>query len=153
MAAGDIIWFQQAYVDTDKALHDKENDTFKMGIVDNSTVPAVGTADPRWGAGGTTNFASNQVTPGGNYPDGGLTLANPTVSLASGKSRFDADDVAMAQAAGNPSGAYWGIVYNDTDAGKRALCAIDLGGPKDFAAGPFSFAPNASGLSETGAGA
>jgi len=148
---GDIIWFQQAYVDTDEGIHNKETDEFKFGIVDNVITPAATTADPRWGAGGTTDLSANEVTPGGNYSAGGPVIANPTVALTDGKSRFDADDVDIAQDASNPTGAYWAIVYNNTDTGKRALCAIDLGGPADLTAGPFSNAWNVNGIAETGA--
>jgi len=47
-------------------------DTLKMGIVTGVT-PTIATAVPAWGAGGSTNYATSQVTPGGNYATGGPT--------------------------------------------------------------------------------
>lgn len=152
MAAGDIIWFEQAYVDTDEALHDKELGTFKAALITSSTTPAANDADPRFGAAGSTDLSTNECTPGGNYPSGGFTLSNPTVTLVSGKSRWDFDDISAAQDASNPTDARWMIVYN-TATGLRALFAIDLGADSDLTTGPFSVAPNASGIAETGAAA
>jgi hypothetical protein len=51
-----------------------------------------------------------------------------------------------AQDASNDTDAYWAIVYNFTDAGKDALCFIDLGGPVDMTAGALTVTWNASGL-------
>lgn len=147
MATGDVVFFDQFLVDVQEKLHDLENDTIKVGIVTNATVPAATTADPRWGAGGTTNFSSNEVTPGGNYSTGGPAAANNTVTLSGGAAVFDADDISITQNGSNPSGAYWGIIYNDTDTGKRAIGYVELGGPVDLSAGDFSIAWNASGIS------
>lgn len=146
MAVGDIIAFDQFLVDVQEGLHDLENDTIKLGIVTNSTVPTATTADPRWGAGGTTDFSANEVTPGGNYSTGGPTLANPTVTLSGGAGVFDTDDVSIAQDASNPSGAYWGFVYNDTDTGKRGILFVELGTAVDLSAGAFSVTWNGSGI-------
>jgi hypothetical protein len=150
MAAGDFFVFQQFYVDVQEGLHDLENDTIKFGIITDAVTPAAGDADPRWGAGGSTNFATSQVTAGGNYASGGPVVGNPTVTLASGKGRFDGDDISIAQDGSNPSNGRRAIVYNDTDSGKRAIGCFDLG-TVDLTAGPFSFAFNASGLHEMGA--
>ena len=57
MAQGDVTWFEQAFVDIQEGLHDLENDTIKLGLTDSTTTPASTTADPRWGAGGTTNLS------------------------------------------------------------------------------------------------
>jgi len=149
MAAGDLIWFDQSYVDSDEGLHDKENDEFKFALISGVT-PTASLTDPRWGTGGSNNLSTNEVTPGGNYPAGGVVIGVPTVTLAVDKSRWDAQDVDIAQAAGNPTATY-AIVYNNTDVGKRCLFAIDLGGSIDLSQGPFAFAWNINGISETGA--
>lgn len=128
MAVGDVTMFNKFWEDVGDKLHALSADVFKFGIVTNATVPASTTADPRWGAGGTTNFATNEVTPGGNYAAGGPTIdgADPwTISTAT--TIFDPIDVSIAANAANPTGAYWGILYNDTDAGKRAIGFIELG--------------------------
>lgn len=146
MAQGDFAWFDQACVDVLEKLHDLENDVIKLALITSAVTPAVTDADPRWGAGGTTNFSTNQVTPGGSYTSGGATCANPAVTLTSGLAMFDTDDpAAWAQNAGNPTNARWGILYNDTDAGKRCLGFLDLGSTFDMTTGPLSVVVNANG--------
>lgn len=147
MATGDVIFFDQYLKDVQDGVHNQSSDTIKLGIVTNATVPAVTTADPRWGAGGTTNFSSNEVTPGGNYSTGGPTIGTTAVTLSGGAAVFDGDDISITQNASNPSGAYWGIIYNDTATGKNAIGYVELGGPVDLSAGDFSIAWNASGIS------
>lgn len=138
MAQGDVVWFDQALVDVLEKLHDLENDTVKVGLTDGTTTPSATTSDPRWGAGGGTNFASEEVTPGGNYSAGGATPAAPSVTLTGGLAEFDAGDVSWAQNASNPTNATWGILYNDTDAGKRALAYVDLGGAFNMTTGDLT---------------
>lgn len=145
MAAGDIIWFDQALVDEAEALHDMELGTYKLALLTSAVTPAASDADPRFGAGGTTNYATNEVTPGGNYTDDGNSFANPVVTLTGGLAQFDADDFSIAQHASNPTNARWALVYN-TAAGLRALFAVDLGSALDLTTGAFSIAWNASGI-------
>lgn len=147
MAAGDIVFFDQWLVDVQEKLHDHENDTFKVGLITSAVTPSATTADPRWGAGGTTNFSSNQVTPGGNYTTGGPSAANPTCTLSGGAGVFDAGDISIAQHASNPTNARWGILYNDTATGKNCVGYVDLGAVIDLSAGAFSITWNASGIS------
>lgn len=147
MAAGDIVFFDQWLVDVQEKIHNQETDSIKVGLITNAVTPLATTADPRWGAGGSTNFATSQVTPGGNYADGGPAAANPTVTLTGGAGVFDADDIAIAQDAGNPDDARWGIIYNDTATGKNAIGFVDLGAVIDLTAGDFSITWNASGIS------
>jgi hypothetical protein len=147
MAQGDVVFFDQFLVDSLEGLHDLENDTIKVGLTDGSvTTPSATTADPRWGAGGTTNLASEEVTPGGNYASGGAAAANPAVTLTGGLAQFDADDVSWAQNASNPTDATWAIIYNDTDAGKRAIGYVDIGGVFDMTTGNLSITWNANGI-------
>jgi hypothetical protein len=129
-------------------VHNLETDAIKLGITDGSvTTPSATTADPRWGAGGTTNLASEEVTPGGNYTAGGPALANPTVTLTGGLSEFDADDPGeIAQDPSNPTDATWGIIYNDTAAGKNAIAYVDLGGQFDMTTGPLTITFGANGI-------
>lgn len=147
MAAGDIIFFDQFLVDVQEGLHDLENDTIKLGLVTSVVTPSATTSDPRWGAGGGTNLATNQVTPGGNYSSGGSTIANNSVVLSSGAAVFDGDDISIAQNASNPTNARWAPIYNDTDTGKRAIGYVDLGAAIDLSAGAFAIAWNAGGIS------
>jgi hypothetical protein len=146
MAQGDFIIFNQWKKDLGLKIHDLDNDTFKLGLITNAVTPAANTADPRWGAGGSTNFSSNQVTPGGNYATGGPTLANPTLVESAGVVTWDADNITISSSGSNPTNARWGIVYNDTATGKQAVGFVDLGTVVDLTAAPFAGNVNAAGL-------
>ena len=146
MAQGDITLFNEFKEDVGQKIHNLSSDTFKLGLVTNAVTPAASTSDPRWGAGGSTNLSSSEVTPGGNYSAGGAALATSTWSETSGTATFDAADVSIAQNASNPNNARWGIIYNDTSAGKEALAFLDLGGVTDLTAGAFQVTWSASGI-------
>ena len=146
MAAGDVIVFDQFLVDVQEKIHDLETDTIKVALITSAVTPAATDADPRWGAGGTTNFSTSQVTPGGNYTTGGEAAATPSVTLSGGAAVFDAGDISIAQHASNPTNARWGILYNDTAAGKQCIGYVDLGTTIDLSAGAFSITWNASGI-------
>jgi hypothetical protein len=106
------------------------SDTIMMAFVTNATVPSKSTADPRWGAGGTTNFATNEVTPGGNYTAGGVALTGLTVTRVGAITYLNAaSPITITGDPANPTGAYWAIFYASTDAGKRCLAFMDLSGP------------------------
>jgi hypothetical protein len=146
MAVGDVIVFDQFLVDESEGLHDLENDDVKMGIVGNGVTPTAATSDPRWGAGGSTDFSAQEVTPGGNYSTGGPSLSAPSVTLTGGAAVFDAGDVSIAQDGSNPTGAYWGIVYNNTATGKNAIAFVELGTAVDLTLGAFAVNWNGSGI-------
>jgi hypothetical protein len=138
MARGDIKWFAQALYDLANKVHDLDSDDLRLGVANNATVPAVNSAAPHWGGTGTTNFATNQVPTGTGY-SGPIALTESLALTAAGVD-FRLVDVAIAQDAGGGfTTGYWGIIYNNTDANKRALGYIDLGGPVGNVAGPISF--------------
>jgi len=151
MAAGDVVFYEQFYVDVQEGIHNLETDTIKLGLVTSTYTPTAADADPRWGAGGTTNTSTNEVTAGGNYPAGGLSVANPSVTLVSGQGEFNADDVSATQNASNPTDARWGVIYNDTALGKQAIGYLDLGAVIDLSAGDFSVQWDLNGISRMGA--
>jgi len=146
MAAGDFTFFQTFRRDIGLEHHQLETDVVKLGLITSADAPAAADADPRWGAGGTTNLSATEVTPGGNYSAGGPAVANNTYTFSGGTATFDGDDVSIAQNAANPTDARWGILYNDTDTGKRAIGFLDLGAVINLALGPFSVTWNASGI-------
>lgn len=146
MAQGDIVVFAQAKQDIGLEIHQLETDVMKLGLTTDVVTPTETTSDPRWGAGGGTNLATNQVTPGGNYATGGPTIGNNTWTLAGATVTFDGDNISITQDAGNPTDARWGIIYNDTTTGKQALAFLDLGGVTDLTAGDFSVNWNATGI-------
>jgi hypothetical protein len=145
MAAGDVILFDQALKDLGDEDHNLGSDTIKLALTDGTTTPAADTADPRWGAGGTTDFSAEEVTPGGNYSAGGETLT-ATWTLTSGAAKFDADNVSIAQDAANPTNARWAVAYNDTNAGKSCLFAVDLGAAIDMSANALAINWAATGI-------
>lgn len=146
MARGDVHWFEAATLSAWQGVSfNLATDVLKMGIVTNATVPTVGTNDPRWGAGGTTNFSSNQVPTATAYT-GPITVGAQTWSRASGVSTLDFNDITIAQDASGFTTAYWGILYDDTLAGKYALGYVDLGGPVSIVGGALNITINASGF-------
>ena len=138
MAAGDIVWFRQALLDLGVKRHDLTADTIKVGITTGVTTPSATTADPRWGAGGTTNFSSEEVTTGTSYSAGGATLASVTWTLVSNVPTLRATDPVIAQDASGFTNGRYGIISNSTDAGKRALGYIDLGSARSIQTGSLT---------------
>lgn len=139
MATGDFIVFDEAKLALLDGTHDLDTHVIKVAICDNTTVPAAATATPALG-----DFT--QVGSAGSYIAGGTTL---TISLteAAGTVTFDAtNNPTWAQNASNDVDAYWGIIYNDTNAGKEAIGFVELGGPVDMSAGALTITWNASGL-------
>lgn len=106
-------------------IHNLSSDVLNLGIVTNTTVPTMATAIPHWGGTGTTNFATNQVTTAGGYT-GPITLASVTWTNVAGVLTLRATDVVIPQNASGFSNGAYGIIYNNTDANKRALGYIEL---------------------------
>jgi hypothetical protein len=148
MPQGQVTFFDQFLVDAWKKLHDLSADDIRIAIITTAVTPLKTMSDPRWGAGGGTNLSSNQVTPGGNYPSGGSAVSNKSVTLVGGLAQFSFDPLAYASNASNPNNAGWGILYNNTDSGKRAIGFIDIGGLFDMTTGPLTFTAGASGAGQ-----
>ena len=140
MAIGQVFFFDQFIEDESHKLHDLSNDTLMLGLITSVATPTKATADPRWGA-GATNLSTNEVTAGGSYVAGGVslsgTITNNLTRVGSTKT-LTGDDVSIAQNSLNPTDARWGIIYNATDAGKRCIAYVDLGGVVNLTSGPFS---------------
>lgn len=149
MAAGDITIFQDFISDLGLKVHNLNTDTLKLGLIKSAANggddPAAADAAPAWGAGGTTNFATAEVTPGGNYTTGGPDTVN-TYSEATGTGTLDGTDVSITQNASNPTNARWGILYNDTATNKNAVAFVDLGSDYDMTTGDLAINWNASGI-------
>lgn len=125
MATGTVKWFVQGLLDIGSKKHNLGSDTIKMGIVTGVT-PLHTTADPRWGAGGTTNYSSSQVATGGTSYTGPLTLASVTWTIVSNVPTLRAANVTMNQDASGFTNGGYGIIYNDTSAGKEAIGFIEF---------------------------
>lgn len=139
MARGDIKWFAQALHDLGNKVHDLDGDDFRLGIINNSSAPTINDSAPHWGGTGATNHASNQVSTAGTQYTGPIALATEQWQLVTGGAEFRiTGDVTIAQdASAGFTNGYWGIVYNNSDANKRCLCYIDLGGPAGNKYGPL----------------
>lgn len=99
MATGDITWFDQALLDLGEKLHDLSSDTFKLGLVTAVVTPATNTSDPRWGAGGGTNLATNKVAEATAWT-GPVTLGSATV--AARRRRLGGQEARRSQRLGGP---------------------------------------------------
>lgn len=145
MATGDVTVFEEAkayMLDGDFA----STDIIKCAICDNTTTPTAADAVPSI-SGGTTNYT--EVGSAGTYTAGGTSLGDiaTVVTEAAGTMKFDsATNPTWAANASNDTDAYWGIIYNDTDATNRAIAFVDLGGPVDMQAGSLTITWNASGI-------
>lgn len=144
-----LTLFNQFYEDLHEEVHNFESDTFKLALIDNTSAPTAADAAPHWGGTGTTDHSANEVTAGGSYTANGDSLANTSSSQTSGTYTFDADDVSWAKNALSPTDAYFGILYNDTDANKRAIGYVTLSGPIDITAGALTVSWDASGIFTT----
>lgn len=141
MARGDLIVFEEAKA---KMLSGDWASTDHMycAICDNTTTPVAATATPVIG-----DFT--QVGAAGTYVTDGTDLGaiSALVTEAAGVMTFDSTtNPTWAQHASNDVDAYWGIIYNFTDAGKDAIAFVDLGGPVDMQAGDLTITWNASGI-------
>lgn len=143
MAAGDVTFFEEAL---DVAFfHGWEAaDDIKLAICDNTVAPTAAIANPALGL-------FTEVGVAGTYIAGGTSIgAWGTLSVeASGLLTFDsAVNPTWAQDGSNDTDAWWGILYNDTDAvgPNDAIAFVELGGPVDMAAGALTVTWHASGI-------
>ena len=141
MATGDILWFNEAKAYMIDGGWESADD-IKCAVLDNTTTPAAGDTTPALGD-------YTEVTAAGTYTTGGTSLGNlgTMITEAAGTVTFDsATNPTWAQDASNDVDAYWGLIYNDTDAGDLAIAFVDLGGPVDMTAGALTITWNASGI-------
>ena len=141
MATGDFLVFEEAleYM-IDGGM--EAADVFKCAILDNTTTPTASFATPALG-----DFT--EVGASGTYTAGGISLGNlgTVVTEAGGTMKFDSGtNPSWTQNGSNDNDAWWGLVYNATQAGKEAIAYVELGGPVDMSAGALTITWNGSGL-------
>jgi len=145
MATGDIIFFDEA-LDTAFFGGWATTDAVKLAILDNTVTPTAATATPTL----ATTFTTGEVTAAGTYTAGGTALAENWGALsveAAGTLTFDsATNPTWAQDASNATDAWWGLLYNSTQAGQPAFAYVELGGPVDMTAGSLTVTWNATGI-------
>lgn len=142
MAQGDVTLFDYFLLNTAKSgVFDfgATPNTIKCGLIKSAANggddPDVGDVDPCWGAGGTVNLLTAEVTPGGNYTTGGAACANAAATLSGGAVEIDFDNPATwATNASNPTNARWAIIYDDTATNKNCIGFLDLGADFDMTA-------------------
>ncbi len=146
MARGDVHFFG-SFLQKSKAgvAFNLTSDALKLGIVNSTIAPTIATADPRWGAGGTTDLSANQVATGTAYT-GPIALTSVTYTQSAGIAKLAAANVTVAQDAAGFTTGYYGIIYDDTVAGKYAVGFVDLGGPVSIQSGPLNINWNAGGI-------
>ncbi len=132
MAQGAFYSFDRYRLDREAGLHDWLNDSFALYLVSDTSAPAADTADPRWGAGGTTNLSTTltpSATAGEYNSTTGIAGTSPNTEDASGTARvfFNSKGTAFSLAANasNPSDAKWGILVN-TSSGDRCVGVVEI---------------------------
>jgi len=148
MAAGDFKWFAQGLHDIGNKLIDLDTDVLKFGLITNSVVPTVATAVPCWGAGGTTDFSTTQVTVATSYA-GPVTLNTVTWTKdATGAVLDAANPAVIAQDASGATNIAYLILYSDTSVNKKCIGYMELSttGAISLVSGPLTITFNASGM-------
>ena len=141
MAQGDVVVFNEALAYLLEGGWEPTDD-IKIAICDNTAAPTATTASP-------TLSDFTQVGSGGTYTSGGTSLGTlgDMVTQSGATVTIDsATNPTWAKHASNDTDAYWGIIYNDTDASDRALAFVELGGPVNMQAGALTITWNASGI-------
>jgi hypothetical protein len=142
MARGDFTVFEEFAAQLGAENHIlNAADVLKLGIVDDTITPTAADGSPTW-----SDYSANEVSTAGGYTADGETLADVTYLEADGVGTLDATDITLAQDAGGFEDAYWGILYNSTNATGMAIGFLDLGGPVSEVAGAVNINWNASGI-------
>lgn len=141
MARGDVLTFQEFSYQLGLEQHNFSTDVLKLGIVDATITPVIGQATPTW-----TDFSANEVSTAGGYPAGGIIIANPTWTQVGNVSTLNGDDIAIVQNIAGFTDAFWGIIYNFTNATEMAISFLEFTGPVSEAAGPIAINWDALGL-------
>ena len=141
MARGDVTVFDEALA---KMLSGDwaSTDVFHLAICDNTATPTAAFATPTIG-----DFT--QVGAAGTYVADGTSLGalSTLVAEVGGLMTFDsAVNPTWAQDGASDVDAWWGIIYNYTDAQKDCLAFVELDGPVDMTAGDLTVTWNAAGI-------
>lgn len=144
MTQGTLLTFEEFSKNIGDGSNDLDSDTFSIILI--TTLPVIGATSPD-----RADFT--EVTAGGGYSTGGITLTGVTWTESAGVATFDSSLlVAWIAAAGSPTNIVAALLVNDTHAGTNdAIAFIDMttdGGstPISLVAGNISITFNASGL-------
>ena len=135
MAQGTLALFDEFAESIGDGRIDLDNDTFKVALVTLQVggTPTIAKTDavPTWGAGGSTNLSTSEVSAGGGYSAGGISLATPVWSQTSGVGTFDhnageASITWTSSASGDPTTIKTAVLYSDTATNKDCIGFIDM---------------------------
>lgn len=154
MSAGSTYWFVrylERVFDFQSADFGTTPHTIKCALIKSAANggydPAVTTAYPTWGAGGSVNLSSAEVAAGGSYTAGGVVVSAPGTTVSSATLQIDwGNPASWAQDGANPTNARWAIFYDDTSANKDCICWMDLGGDLDLTTGELTLTMGAPAL-------
>jgi len=141
MARGDVVIFEEARADLISGRW-STGDNVYCAILDDTTSPSASYATPTLG-----DFT--QVATTGDYTSGGTLIGDMSsmVTEADGVVTFDAAvNPTWSQNSSGDASAYWGLLYNQSDATNFAIGYVDLGGPVDMSAGDLTITWNSSGI-------
>lgn len=117
-----------------KGSIDLQSDTIKCVLVHNYTFSASHNV--------LADVISSEISSGGGYTSGGITLTNKTVTKAD-ITYFDAVDIQITNATLLASGA---IIYDDSSTNKDLIAYLPFGGDVSVNAGLFEINFNALGI-------
>lgn len=141
MARGDVTVFDEAKAYMIDGGWEAADD-IKCAILDNTATPTAADGTPALGD-------YTEVGVAGTYVAGGTSLGTlaTLVAEAAGTMTFDSTtNPTWAQDASNDVDAWWGLIYNDTDAGKLAIAFVELDGPIDMSAGDLTLTWHVTGI-------
>lgn len=149
MAQGTITVFDEAALSTHDGRIDLKTDTLKVALV--SVIPTAADAVPTWGTGGTTNESTNEVTAGGGYTAGGITLTSQTLTLSGAVAALKASNITWTSSgSGDPSNIKAAVLYSDTATNKDCIaymdCTPDGSTPISLLSGNISLNWNSTGI-------
>lgn len=132
----DLVYNQFKEYSMDGTI-DVDNDTFKLGLLDDTYTPAATHAT--WG-----EISGDEVS-ATNYTTGGTTLGSVTWTLSGATCTFDAADCAWAAVSFT---ARYGVIYDTTPAAPTnpLVCLIDFTENKTVSAATFTIQFNSGGI-------
>lgn len=142
MAIGDAKLFRDVGLESGEGDYNFTTDTIKFALLSDTYASiSVDTTNPV-----LTTFT--EVSAGGNYAAGGLTVSGVTWTRTAGVSKLSHSAVSMLKDASNPANARTALLY-DVTAASSALVAVDLttdgSTPADLVNNDLTINVNASG--------
>lgn len=117
MAQGTLTLFEEFALNIGDGTHDLDANSFKIALI--TTIPTAADATPALG--------DYTEVSGGGYSAGGEALTT-TWTEASGTADFKhtGGTITWSQNGTGPTNIKAGLIYNDTNVGKEAVCFIDF---------------------------